>query len=217
MYKHQHKYRKYRCAIKSLEYFLFMFSDINITFFFLDILIRSWVCVSDIYSEFPSSLRRRCLTSSTRRWFWTSSDILACWRRSRFDAPASPSGDISKTSAPGVCLCPPRLSYIALICITSTHASSSILMWRVSGTNSEFSFTLVPSTKNNTITSTASPPLSLKCLTCPWQHHVVGQNMKVSKVCAEHWLRDDGTRAASEVLGLISAELCWWFCPLCSD
>lgn len=50
----------------------------------------------------------RCLTISTRRWFWTSSDILVCWRRSRFGAAAFLSGGLSKISAPGLyqMLCP---------------------------------------------------------------------------------------------------------------
>lgn len=43
----------------------------------------------------------RCLTSSTRRWFWTSSGIQACWRRWRSGAPASPSAEPSRTSAAG--------------------------------------------------------------------------------------------------------------------
>lgn len=60
--------------------------------------LRSQILFSLCFSYFLP----RCLTILTRRWCWTSSDIPACWRRSRFDAPASPSGDLSKTSAPGL-------------------------------------------------------------------------------------------------------------------
>lgn len=56
----------------------------------------------DIHLNMFSVFLQRCLIILTRRWFWTSSGIPACWKQSRFDAPASPSGELFRTSARGL-------------------------------------------------------------------------------------------------------------------
>lgn len=70
----------------------------------------------DIHLNMFSVFLQRCLIILTRRWFWTSSGIPACWKQSRFDAPASLSGELFRTSARG--LYPLRCAIIHKHCST---------------------------------------------------------------------------------------------------
>lgn len=70
----------------------------------------------DIHLNMFPVFLQRCLIILTRRWFWTSSGIPACWKQSRFDAPASLSGELFRTSARG--LYPLRCAIIHKHCST---------------------------------------------------------------------------------------------------
>lgn len=70
----------------------------------------------DIHLNMFPVFLQRCLIILTRRWFWTSSGIPACWKQSRFDAPASLSGELFRTSARGL--------YPLRCAITHKHCST---------------------------------------------------------------------------------------------